>query len=408
MAKSPTDTTDGSPPEALEEATVYTVAELNDDIATVLDTAEDIFFDYIVGEVTDARDVNSHLHFDLDHDDASIHCVVFGFRRSNLTDDLDDGSQVAVVGDLSYYEAQGSCSILVTDVVELGTGTYRQTYRENKEMLEEEGLLADKHKQDLTEYPRTIGIVTSANSDAREDAVTSIHEQHPDVDIVVQHASVQGDDALPTLLEATSTLDRDPDVDVIVLTRGGGADRTLRVFNDPSLCRVVFETETPIVVGVGHEQDRTLAEEVADQRVMTPTHVGSIVPEKATLVDDHQTQAERLEDAYHRTVTSRLETTANRLETSFVDHATGVIDDRASALDHALETHARERLTDLSNRLDHGVESIEQQVEHKREKAAATQEIEETYTRRQRVQRVVIVVLLLLLLGLTTYMLLVM
>ena len=209
MAESPAEPT--ADVDALADATVCTVDELNDEISDIVKAA-DGYFDYVVGDVTDYRDVNGHVHFDLDYEDACIHCIIFGSRRSRTTDAFEEGTQVDVAGDLSYYEARGNCSILVSDVVELGDGTYQQEYQEDKRALEKDGLLDDEHKQPLPHLPETIGNVTSADSDAREDAVTSIHERHPHVDVAVHHASVQGDQALPTLFEGISTLDRDPDV----------------------------------------------------------------------------------------------------------------------------------------------------------------------------------------------------
>jgi len=391
--------------DALDDAMVRTVDELNGDIASVVEGADGLAFDYVVGDVSGYRDSTGHVHFDLDYDGSSIHCVVFSFRRTETTDSLEEGTQVAVAGDLSYYEERGSCSILVTDVVELGDGTYEQVYQENKATLKENGLLDDQYKQALPSYPERIGLVTSEDSDAREDAVTSIHDQHPDVDIVVQHATVQGEQALPSLLEAISTLDRDPDVGVIVVTRGGGADTTLRVFNDVALCRVVFETDTPTVVGIGHERDRTLADEVADERVMTPTDVGSIVPSKEAMVEDFETVSEFLDDAYERVARRQLSQWEESLDSAYVEYVSTELSRVESDLDHALASLGRERLTDLDNRLEYAVDALEQEVQHEREKEAATEEIAATYARRERVQRAVIAVLLVLLLGLGAYVL---
>lgn len=404
MAESPVE--NSADIDALEDASVRTVDELNDEIAATIESTDDLYFDYVVGDVTDHRAVNGHVHFDLDNDDASIHCIIFGSRRAGTTDDIDDGTQVAVAGDLSYYEQQGSCSILVTDVVELGNGTYQQVYRENKEALDADGLLDDQYKQALPALPRRVGIVTSVDSDAREDAITSIHDRHPDVDVVLHHASVQGETALPSLLEGISLLDRDPEIDVIVVTRGGGADTTLRVFNEPALCRAIFNTDTPSVVGVGHERDQTLAGEVVDERVMTPTDVGSIVPEKAGLREEHTMVAEELDEAYERMATARLTEIEEALKAAYTDHATTVLTDVERDLDLEFETLARERLTKLDNQLDHARERVEQESKFEREKEAATQELEATYARRQRLQQAAIIMLLLVLLALTAYVLL--
>jgi len=406
----------------LDNKTAVTVEDLNSAISDVLADTDDLYFDYVVGDVSDYRDVNGNVHFDLDHGEASIHCVLLEFRREWVTDAFDDGTQVAVAGDLSYYEEEGSCSVFVTDVLELGEGTYQQIYEENRTTLAADGLLDDEHKQSLPEYPSTLGLITSINSDAREDAVTSVRARHPDVDIVIQHTRVQGDDAMASMMSAISELDRDPAVDLIILTRGGGADTTLRVFNETPLCRVIFNTDTPIVVGIGHEQDRTLAEEVADKRVMTPTHAGEVVPEKQALLDKHEKFREALDVAYRQTATTRLRTTADAVTEAYRTHATTVISDAETALHHAVETISSERLTALDNQLDHALETIHQQKKHedKKEQAVAAaveqtkddlkdraeQEVQTEYEAIQRRQRAAIVVLLVLLLLIGAYLIL--
>lgn len=377
--------------DGLEDQTVLTVDGLNTAISDVLETPpDDLYFDYVVGDVSDCHAVNGHLHFDLDHGDATIHCVVFEYRRDRVPDDLDDGLQIGVSGDLSYYEPRGRCSVLVDDVVTIGEGAYQQLYEENREILADDGLLADEKKQSLPAYPETIGLVTSLESDAREDAVTSIHNRHPDIDIIIQHTPVQGDDAMPGMMSAISELDRDPDVDVIVLTRGGGADTTLRVFNETPLCRVIFRTDTPIVVGVGHESDQTLAEDVADQRVMTPTHAGEIVPRKADLVEQHADLAADLDTAYRQTVDTHIRDVEDTLDTAYTNHVQDVITATHTDLTHAFETFASERLTALDTQLTHAVETLHQEKTHEQETRR--------YQRQQKRQRIAIIILLILLL----------
>lgn len=401
----------------LDGETAITVDTLNSGISEVLDATDDLYFDYVVGDVSDCREANGNVHFDLNHEDNSIHCVLLGYRRNRVDADLEDDLQVAVSGDLTYYEARGSCSVMADDVVELGDGQYQDVYEENRELLAEDGLFEEAHKQSLPVRPETIGLVTSVDSDAREDAVTSIHSRYPDVDIVVQHATVQGDRAMMEMMEAISELDRDPDVDVLVLTRGGGADTTLRVFNETPLCRVIFNTETPIVVGVGHERDRTLADEVADRRVMTPTHAGEVVPEKRALEDELDAAATTLEETFARFADRELVGAMEALEGAFSTHARDVVGTASADLDGALETHASRELTELSNRLDHAYSSLEQAERLEAEKEAAVEEAVETtqakataavesrYERRLRWHRVAIAVLVMLLVGLLTYIL---
>jgi|AntDeeMinimDraft_5_1070356.scaffolds.fasta_scaffold00028_19 exodeoxyribonuclease VII large subunit len=401
----------------LDGETAITVDALNAEISEVLDATEDLYFDYVVGDVSDCREANGNVHFDLNHEDNSIHCVLLGYRRSRVDAELEDDLRVAVSGDLTYYKARGSCSVMADDVVELGDGNYQEIYEENRELLAKDGLFEAAHKQSLPAHPETIGLVTSMDSDAREDAVTSIHSRYPDVDIIVQHATVQGDRAMMELMEAISELDRDPEVDVLVLTRGGGADTTLRVFNETPLCRVIFNTETPIVVGIGHERDRTLAEEVADQRVMTPTHAGDVVPEKQAFVEELDEAAMELEETFARHAERELVETMETLEGAFATHARDVVGTASTGLDSALETHASRDLTELRNRLDHAYASLEQAKQLEAEKEAAVEEAVETthaqatvdlkmeYERKLRWQRAAIAILILLLMGLLAYIL---
>ncbi|WP_123537861.1 exodeoxyribonuclease VII large subunit [Halosimplex salinum] len=365
----------------LETENVTFVDRLNAEIADLVENTDHLDYDYICGDISDyGVSANGHGHFDLVHEDTSIHYVVFASRLDRVADDIEDGTQVAVKGDLSYYESEGNVSLIVQQVVPVGEGTYQQVYQENKQALEEAGYLAPEAKQSLPEFPTRIGIATSADSDAREDTVTSIHDRHPDVDVVIQDTTVQGDEAMLGLMDAISTLDDDPTVNVIVCTRGGGADKHLRVFNETPLCRVVHETTTPIVSAIGHENDRTLADEVADRRVMTPTEVGQIIPRKADLQSDLDELSAELDRAYTRTVRDHLDALGERL-------------------DGAYEQHVGDELTDLSTRLDHAYETLEQQKAHEQEKAEAVESQRQT-TRRQRAIIALLLVLLLLTLGL--------
>jgi exodeoxyribonuclease VII large subunit len=434
----PAETTRESLTDTLGTENVAFVDELNNEIASVIEASDAGRFDYVVGDVSDYSVSSAgHAHFDLVHGDASIHCVVFAFKLSHLDVEIEDGTQVAVKGDLSFYEEGGTVSIIVEDVVDIGEGEYQQLYEQNKQTLAEDGLLDEEAKQPLPEFPRRIGIVTSADSDAREDAVTSIHGHHHGVDIVIHDTAVQGDDAMLSILQGVSQLDDDARIDVIVVTRGGGADKHLRVFNETPLCRVIHNVDTPVVVGVGHESDRTLADEVADRRVMTPTHVGEIVPERDVLLEEIEAKTQRLDGAYGRLVSSRLDTVATELELAYEQRVAGELGTLETDLDHAFESLASEQLTEygnrldhsyeslvdrrlstadkrldqsyeslvterltaLDNRLDHALESLEQAKVHEEETAEAVAEYEQS-TRRQRVAIAVLVVLVL---GLLAY-----
>jgi len=384
----------------LDSDDVVTVETLNDEIAAVIESAGELNHDFVIGDVSDCRVANGHVHFDLDHGDASIHCVLFGFRRGGTADEPEEGARVAVRGELSYYEAQGSCSILVTDVVAVGDSEYSRIYEEHREALAADGLLDDERKRSLPGLPRRIGIVTSIDSDARIDVVTAIHDRYPDVDITLHDASVQGQRALEELMSAIAVLDDDPRVDVIVVTRGGGAETTLRVFNEPPLCRVIARTDTPIVVGVGHEDDRTLAGEVADRRVMTPTHAGAIVPERADLEATIDRLTAELERAYTTTMDGRLTEYETALDNAYETTVVTRFQELENRLDGAATRHVETRLSALENRLDTAYRDLERQRAHEQELEAAVATVREeatadiaTVRRRYRIALVALVVL---------------
>jgi len=357
--------------EALQTERITYVDTLNEDIGAVVEGADQLAFDYVVGDVSDyGVSSNDHVHLDLVHEGSTVHCVLFGYRRSTIDTTIEDGMQVAVKGALSYYEDGGNVSVIVEDIVAVGEGTYQQIYEQNRELLDADGLLDPEHKQALPEFPERIGIATSATSDARMDAITSVHERYPDVDIVIQNTSVQGDDAMMSIMGAISELDDDPLIDVIVLTRGGGSDKHLRVFNETPLCRVIHKAETPIVVGVGHENDRTLADEVADRRVMTPTEVGNIVPERKTLDAELETLEERLDTAYTETVETTLETMDDRLTQAYRRTVESDLSAFEAELDRAYDTHVRDALTDRENRLEQARTQYDQQRKRKQEATA--------------------------------------
>ncbi len=408
--------------ETLGSDNITFVDALNNQISDVVEQTPTLKYDYILGDVSDyGVSGNGHAHFDLVHEDSKIHCVIYAFRLHSMDVTVEDGTLAAVKGELSYYEANGSVSLIVEYLVEVGEGNYQQTYQENKRLLEEDGLLDEETKQPLPEFPRRVGIVTSADSDARKDAVTSIHSRHPDVDIVVQHTTVQGDNAMLSMMQAISELDDNTRIDVIILTRGGGSEKDLRVFNETPLCRVIHGTKTPLVVGVGHENDRTLADEVADKRVMTPTHAGENVPKKEALETTLESTAERLHNAYGRLVRTQLEAKTAQLDTAYgltvrselssakvtLDHeyqsvASGRVTTLSADLDHRYRAVTSERLTTYQNQLDHALAALEQKKRHEEEKRAAERE----HTRSQRRQLIAIALLVILVLGLLGYILL--
>lgn len=377
--------TDASPGAGIEDAThadvdlntadVATISELSAEVESLIQRSAGIHHDYVLGDIANPSvSSNGHCYFTLENDGAELSCVVFNSRRKQLSSSPDDDVRALVAGDLEYYAPHGKLSLQVTECHAVGEGSYSQTYQQHKATLAEEGLFDDDRKQSLPALPETIGIVTSANGDAMDDAIQAIHSRFPGVDIFIGHAPVQGDDAVERIVTSIARLDQDPEVDLIVVTRGGGADSTLRTFNELAVCRTIARTDTPIAVGIGHENDETLAGRVADRRIITPTDAGSLVPDRNTLLERVETLGDQLETAYTTRTTDRLETLADRNQMAYEQ----VVTDRLQALETGLTTAATQaidgRLSDLSADLETAYET-KRQTKEVAEKAESTQQL---------------------------------
>jgi len=176
-------------------------------------------------------------------------------------------------------------------------------------------------------------------------------------------------------MSGVATLDEDASVDVIVVTRGGGADKTLRVFNETPICRVIANTDTPTAVGIGHEDDRTLADEVADHRFMTPTHAGEIVPERASLEREFEQLSTTLNTAYQTTVVNQLTAHAAALDNAYQSAVTPRLQELGASLDHAAERHIEAELLSLESRLETAYQTLQQEKEHEEELEETVEEV---------------------------------
>ena len=183
----------------------------------------------------------------------------------------------------------------------VGEGAYYRRIEELREKLRREGLFDEIHKKLIPKLPERIGIVTSKDGAALRDVVNSIHMRFPNVDIYVKHSSVQGEDAVREICEGIEFFDKMFNVDVIILTRGGGSVEDLEPFNDERVARAIFNARTPIITGIGHKKDETIADYVADYRAITPTEAGKIaVQDKAELLKELDELEESLLQAFKK------------------------------------------------------------------------------------------------------------
>jgi exodeoxyribonuclease VII large subunit len=191
--------------------------------------------------------------------------------------ELSAGDRVVALVHPDFWERSGKTSMDVLAIRKVGLGELLERIERLRQQLIKEGLTLAERKQPLPFLPNLIGLITGANSDAEKDVLQNTKARWPEVRFKVQHTPVQGDKAALEIIKAIELLDADPEVDVIVLARGGGSFQDLLVFSDEKVVRAVANCKTPIVSAIGHENDRPLTDEVADVRASTPTDAAKLI-----------------------------------------------------------------------------------------------------------------------------------
>ena len=194
--------------------------------------------------------------------------------------ELSAGDRVVALVHPDFWERSGKTSMDVLAIRKVGLGELLERIERLRQQLVKEGLTLAERKQPLPFLPNLIGLITGANSDAEKDVLQNSKLRWPEVRFRVQHCPVQGDKAGPEIIKTIELLDSDPEVDVIILARGGGSFQDLLVFSDEKVVRAVANCKTPVVSAIGHENDRPLTDEVADLRASTPTDAAKrVVPD---------------------------------------------------------------------------------------------------------------------------------
>ena len=283
----------------------------------------------VKGEISGfARAASGHCYFNLKDDSGQIRCAMFKRAASALGFVPRDGELVEVRGKLGVYEARGDLQLIVDSMQRAGQGDLFAQFLKLKATLEAEGLFEPSRKQDIPAQPRAIGLITSLGAAALHDVASALQRRVPHIPVILAPASVQGANAPVELLRSLQQLvswqgsptNASPQglaVDVILMVRGGGAMEDLWAFNDESLVRAIASCPIPIVSGVGHETDFTLADFAADLRAPTPTAAAEMVAsERAQLLGELDAFQEELSTALNLTVdrmNQRLDWIAGRL-----------------------------------------------------------------------------------------------
>lgn len=270
----------------LEGRKIYSVTELNREIKVIL---EDAYPDvWLEGEVSNFRVYSSgHMYFSLKDADAQISAVIFQGSGRLLKFALEDGLKVIARGRVSTYPKRGEYQIIINFVEPAGKGALQLAFEQLKAKLEKEGLFAPEHKKSIPLLPQKIGIVTSPTGAAIRDILTIIERRFANVEILIYPARVQGDEAKGEISEAIRYLnEHHPDIDVLLVGRGGGSYEDLWAFNEEVVARAIYASKIPVISCVGHEIDYTIADFVADLRAPTPSAAAELVVKNKVELND--------------------------------------------------------------------------------------------------------------------------
>ena len=269
------------------ENNIYSVSSLNLSVANLLE--QTFAWIWVEGEISNlAQPASGHIYFSLKDHSAQVSCAMFKGRNRSLKFQPENGNQVLVRAKVSLYQPRGNYQLIVDRMEEAGDGVLRRQFEELKRKLTAEGLFDETAKQKIPQLPESIGIITSKTGAAIHDVLSVIERRFPSIPVKLFPVPVQGIEAAAAICNAIKRIDEqvaagELNCDVILLVRGGGSLEDLWSFNDENVARAIFDCSIPIVSGVGHEVDVTIADYVADIRAATPTAAAeTVTPDQTT------------------------------------------------------------------------------------------------------------------------------
>lgn len=249
---------------------VFTVHQLNQAARLLMEGSFQLI--WVKGELSNvALPRSGHIYFTLKDQHAQIRCAMFKGSNRRLNFTPTDGMAVLLRASVSIYEERGDYQLIVSHMEEAGLGQLQQAFEALKVKLEKEGLFDADHKKPFPRFPSRIGVITSHTGAAIKDILSVISRRYPIVEVTIYHTQVQGKDAAGDIIKALEWANQRQKDDVLILARGGGSLEDLWCFNEESVARCIYASKIPIISGIGHEVDFTIADFVADLRAPTPS-----------------------------------------------------------------------------------------------------------------------------------------
>ncbi|OUL31189.1 exodeoxyribonuclease VII large subunit [Nostoc sp. 106C] len=299
--------------------TALSVTGLTDYIRLLLEQDDQLRQVWVTGEVSSANHHRSGLFFTLQDPDgtAGIKCVAWNSQLTKLAQLPIPGEQLIILGSLRVYPQRGEYQLSVWQALPAGVGLQALRYQQLKNRFLSEGLFDPERKRSLPSHPQTIAVITSPTAAAWGDIQRTLKQRYPGLQVLFSPATVQGEQAPESIVKAIERVERDGRAEVIILSRGGGAVEELACFNDERVVRSLANCSIPVITGIGHQRDESLADLVADACVHTPTAAAEmVVPALADLYTQHQQRVDALYDAVYevrRNAEKQLQALQNRL-----------------------------------------------------------------------------------------------
>jgi len=353
--------TDGSlVPRTANERHIFTVTQLNREARELL---EGHFFAlWVEGEISNlARPASGHWYFSLKDERAQLRCAMFRGQNRKIAFKPDNGSHVLVHGRISLYEARGDFQLIVEHMEEAGAGALQRAFEELKARLDKEGLFAAEHKRQLPPLPRAIGVVTSPSGAAIRDILSILKRRFPAIPVIIYPSAVQGQGAaaeIAAAIELAGQRARErQECDVLIVARGGGSLEDLWAFNEERVARAIYACPIPVVSGVGHEIDTTIADFVADVRAPTPSGAAELAsPDANEWLQTFRQQQRRLltlQQEHRRQRQQQLQWLAGRLRQLHPGQRLQQQAQRLDELERRLRRRVRQHLEQRQLQLKH-------------------------------------------------------
>lgn len=341
----------------IQKPRVLSVSQINFYIKSIIENDGSLQFVLVTGEISNltVHQRSGHIYLSLKDSNSVISAVMFAGNARRLKFRLENGMKVICRGRISVYEPSGRYQLYIEDMQPDGVGALALAFEQLKKSLAQKGLFDNAHKKPLPKFPKTIGVITSPTGAAVQDITNIIRRRFPSADIVLAPVLVQGESAPEQLVRAVNKFSASKIADVVIIGRGGGSAEDLWAFNDEQLAYAVYNCETPIISGVGHETDFTICDFVADVRASTPSAAAELaVPDRQELMSYYFKQKQYISamlDRKIKTAQLRLENQQRRMSASSPKLKAEQLEKQLSAKSEKLTRFMNIYISDKENKL---------------------------------------------------------